>query len=79
MPHAMTPEERRAAKVAWAAFIDRLLEVSRWEARELAEALGVSEATVSRWRDLDLERGRIPSGPAARMLESMARKLGMVK
>jgi len=78
MPPALTPDERREAKKRWAAFVDRLLEVSRWEAQQLAEALGVSEATVSRWRKPG-PRGRIPSGPAARMLIDLARSLGMVK
>lgn len=44
-------------------------EGKKWSQQQLAEKLGVDQATVSR-----IERGTQPSGPVARLLEILLRE-----
>jgi len=72
-------EARTELKKRWSDFVRAILHRTGWTLEVLADKIGCSKASVSRWACDDPERGTIPHSVAAKALVELARREGLVE
>lgn len=79
MPKALPADERARYRQGWIAVIKAVQKSYRMTDADLGRKVGVGRDTVCRWKMDDDGNGTIPSGPARRSLEELAKARGLLE